>query len=67
MSTPARILSTKLAANYIGVSPSTLEHWRVEKTGPAFIRIGKKVGYLLHDLDAYLLACKVAFADGGVL
>ena len=51
------------AAAYIGVSPATLRSWRCRERGPRFIKVGRRVGYLRKDLDAYLSAhvsCPVA-------
>ena len=50
-----RILRTLEAATYLGLSPSTLEKYRVRGGGPKFIRLGgRAVGYDLRDLDAWL-------------
>ena len=37
-------------------SYSTLAHWRSEGRGPAFIKIGSRVGYLGGDLNLWLKA-----------
>lgn len=43
------------AAKYTGLSARTLERYRVEGGGPAFIRLGaRRLGYLKTDLDAWL-------------
>ncbi len=50
-----RILRTPEAAEYVGLSPSTLEKNRVAGQGPRFIRLGgRAVGYDINDLDAWL-------------
>ncbi len=50
-----RILRTPEAAEYLGLSTSTLEKNRVAGEGPRFIRLGgRAVGYDLRDLDAWL-------------
>ncbi len=36
-----------------GISRSSLERWRVEGIGPAFLKIGAKVRYRLEDIEAY--------------
>ena len=52
---PKRILRTVEAAEYVGLSPSTLEKLRSKNVGPPFIRLGgRAVGYDLRDLDAWL-------------
>ena len=49
-------LTEEEAADYIGVSPATLRSWRCRERGPRFIKVGRRVGYLRKDLDAYLSA-----------
>lgn len=53
--TARRILRTREAADYIGLSPSTLEKKRLSGDGPRFVRLGgRAVGYDLRDLDEWL-------------
>lgn len=47
-------LTNDAAAEYIGVKPQTLKNWRVQKRGPAFVKVGSKVRYLPADLDDWL-------------
>jgi len=42
------------AAEYLRVSPRTLERQRVAGTGCRFCRAGRRVLYRREDLDAYL-------------
>jgi len=35
------------------ISPRTLERWRVEGRGPAYLKIGGRVVYRLEDIEAY--------------
>jgi predicted DNA-binding transcriptional regulator AlpA len=49
-------LRTKPAADYIGVSKSTLEKRRVDGNGPTFSKLGRTVVYDTEDLDAYVAA-----------
>jgi excisionase family DNA binding protein len=50
-----RILRTNEAAEYLGLSASTLEKMRLTGGGPQFIRLGgRAVGYDVCDLDAWL-------------
>lgn len=50
-----RIFRTTEAAEYLGLSPSTLEKKRLTGDGPRFIRLGgRAVGYDIQDLDAWL-------------
>ena len=50
-----RVLRTPAAADYVGLSPSTLEKLRLAGGGPRFFRLASRaVGYDVHDLDAWL-------------
>ncbi len=50
-----RILRTPNAADYVGLSASTLEKKRLAGDGPRFIRLGgRAIGYDVRDLDAWL-------------
>ncbi|TIX48845.1 helix-turn-helix transcriptional regulator [Alteraurantiacibacter aquimixticola] len=50
------LLNTRDAADYLGLSSSTLEHWRTTEPmrGPAFVRLGHQVRYRQSDLDEYV-------------
>jgi len=51
----ARVLRTPAAAEYVGLSDSTLEKFRLTGEGPQFVRIGvRAVGYRIEDLEAWL-------------
>ena len=49
----------KITSSRLGVSISTLEKFRREKTGPAYHRIGNKIFYSEIDLKNYLEKCRV--------
>jgi predicted DNA-binding transcriptional regulator AlpA len=51
-------LDTPQAAEYLGLGKSTLDKLRVAGSGPAFIKIGKRVVYDPADLDAWFAAHK---------
>lgn len=38
------------AAVFLDLSPRTLERFRVEGRGPAFLKLGRRVVYSRHDL-----------------
>jgi len=42
------------AAGFIGVSRQTLDRWRMEASGPAVHRVGRRVLYSLADLRAFM-------------
>ena len=46
-------LSTRQAAEYLGLSTRTLDRYRVSGDGPVFHRFGGRVRYLRDDLDAW--------------
>ncbi len=48
------LLNTHDAADYLGISNSTLEHWRLASKGPDFVRLGHQVRYRDFDLDDYI-------------
>ena len=37
----------------LNISPRTLERWRWTDEGPAFLKIGGRVVYLLEDVEAF--------------
>lgn len=49
-----RMLRTEDAANYTGLSASTLTKLRLTGSGPEYIKLGKSVVYDPVDLDAWL-------------
>ncbi len=50
------LVTTPVAAEYLGVKPNTLEGWRIRGEGPCYKKIGRLVKYAVKDLDAYLEA-----------
>lgn len=56
---PSRPLSEREAADRLGLSPRTLQDWRRRSCGPAFLKLGKRVAYHPHDLDAFEVQCRV--------
>ena len=49
-----RMLDTKAAAEYLDLSPNTLNRWRWSGDGPIFIKLGNAVRYRIADLDAFI-------------
>lgn len=63
-----RYLSPKQAAVYTGIAVKTLEALRLRGDGPPFSKVGWRVVYDTHDLDAYMAARRVrSVAEGHVL
>ncbi|MEP1910411.1 MAG: helix-turn-helix domain-containing protein [Sulfitobacter pontiacus] len=50
---PPRLLRTKEAARFLGISIRTLEKHRTYGTGPLYRKIGGRVLYALRDLEAW--------------
>ena len=49
-----RFLDTSEAAAFIGLSPCTLEAWRVRGGGPSYHKFGKAIRYSVADLEAFI-------------
>jgi excisionase family DNA binding protein len=52
-----KLMTTEEVAEYLGVSPRTLENWRYRGGGPRWIRIGANgasVRYDAADVQTYL-------------
>jgi excisionase family DNA binding protein len=46
------------AAEYLGVSPSTLAKWRMRGDPPSYRKLGRVVVYDQTDLDQWLDSCR---------
>ena len=46
-------LDTRAAAAHLGLSPRTLDRYRVSGEGPEFYKLGTRVRYRLADLEAW--------------
>ena len=64
MSTQFAPKDEREAANYLRLSPRTLQKWRRLNTGPTYSRQGSSVVYLTPDLDQWLLANRVTREEG---
>ena len=49
-------LTTREAAQYLGLAVSTLNKWRCHGGGPEFLKLGRAVRYRRDDLDRFLEA-----------
>ena len=50
----ASVMAVDMAAEYLGLSVSTLNKWRCYGEGPKFIKMGRAIRYRLSDLDKYI-------------
>jgi|HubBroStandDraft_2_1064218.scaffolds.fasta_scaffold737031_1 predicted DNA-binding transcriptional regulator AlpA len=48
------LLTSQEAAEALGVSQSTLDHWRAKAFGPSFLRCGHRIYYRRSELMAWL-------------
>ena len=54
---PNDLLTTEEAAEYLHLSPRTLERYRVTGEGPKYLKVGRRVFYRRGDLDRWLDSC----------
>lgn len=47
-------LTVQEAANYLRLSKATLDIWRSQKKGPAYLRAGARIFYRKDELDTFL-------------
>jgi len=52
--TATATLTTRHAAEYLGVACVTLTVWRSQGRGPRYLRLGRLVRYRISDLDEWL-------------
>jgi hypothetical protein len=55
---PDVLLSEKQLADYLNMKPQTLARWRVEGSGPPFLKLGACVRYRLDDIQRWTQACR---------
>lgn len=66
--TADRLLTPPEAAELLGVTVSTLNCWRTEQRGPAFIRVSSRcVRYRLSDLNLFADARRVVGVEAARL
>jgi len=53
VSMPIKHLNQTDLATRWSVSPRTLERWRYDGDGPAYLKLGSRVVYRLEDIEAY--------------
>ena len=59
MTEPRRVLRAPEAANYVGLSQSTLAKRRLYGVPPAFLNLGgRAIGYAIDDLNSWLESCR---------
>jgi excisionase family DNA binding protein len=58
-----RLLTDDEAAAYLQASTSTLNFWRTQRRGPAFVKLGRNVRYRRCDLDRWIEANRRETSD----
>lgn len=53
MDSPIKFLNQRDLALRWQISPKTLEAWRSQRRGPAYLKIGGRVLYRLEDIEAW--------------
>lgn len=51
---PEEVLDTDGLAVFLKVSRRTVQDWRVEGTGPDYIKLGRRVRYRMSDVQAWM-------------
>lgn len=51
-----QLITTAEAARMCGLSPGTLQKWRVVGRGPAFVKAGNAVRYRVEDVEAWIVS-----------
>jgi hypothetical protein len=60
---PAQTLTEADAGRYIAMSRAWLRQGRMRGRGPAYLKIGRSVRYLVTDLDIWLAAHRVVTGE----
>lgn len=56
------------AAALLGVAPATLNRWRAERIGPAFVRLsGRCVRYRREDVERYIESRRIVTPEAEAL
>jgi predicted DNA-binding transcriptional regulator AlpA len=59
-----RILNERTTAEALSLSVKTLQKWRRDRLrGPAFVKMGRAVGYRESDIDAWLRKIRIATTE----
>jgi len=53
------LLNERQATKVLGVAVQTLRNWRCLRVGPPYVKIGRRVFYLMDDLKHYVNAHRI--------
>ena len=59
------MMTTRQAADYLGLSVHTLNKWRWDGRGPRYIKLGAAVRYRQDELDRFIEAGQTAHTTRG--
>jgi len=62
---PQQFITEREAAQFLAVTPRTLQHWRMTRKWPAWLKICGLVRYTPRDLEKFLEASKQTPQNGG--
>jgi predicted DNA-binding transcriptional regulator AlpA len=48
------LLNENQTAKLLGIRPQTAALWRVQKRGPAWVKMGRRIRYRRADIDTYI-------------
>jgi predicted site-specific integrase-resolvase len=48
------VMNTKQAADWLGLSVSTMNQWRANGLGPTYVRMGGRIAYRIQDLREWV-------------
>lgn len=54
-----KYITSKNVEKEFGISEKTLEYWRSEGIGPAYIQIGKRIYYERKELEYFFKSCEI--------
>ncbi len=53
------VVSEGVTAKWLGVGASTLQRWRRQAYGPAFVRLSeRRIGYRVSEVERWLKSCE---------
>lgn len=57
-------MTTAEVAERVRTTPATVRYWRHKGTGPAALKVGRRVLYRVHDVEAWLDSLRCTEAGG---
>jgi predicted DNA-binding transcriptional regulator AlpA len=57
------LIDSLTLSSITGIKHSTLRHWRCQKKGPEFLKLGSKVMYRSDEIERWLASNTVSFVN----